>query len=72
MTEPHKTFFEMVEDKEHWKNPIDAVIAVTDFQAVADAVEFYTATKLWIAEDLGNGTYRVVADGYQAGPAGDH
>ncbi len=69
--EQHQRYFEMVEDKEHWKNPIDAVIAVTDFDAIADAVDFYTATTLWIIEDLGNGTYRVAADGYYAGPAGD-
>ena len=65
-----------------WKAPIDigasqgaldalASIGMT-FDALADACEFYTATTLRIESGEVPGALRLVADGYAAGPAGDH
>lgn len=67
--------FRLVEPLSHWKDRIDATVDLrnpdTDIPRLAFAVEFFTATRATIT--LVSGTrYRVTADGYRAGPAGDH
>jgi len=65
--------FKLVADKDHWKNPIDIVIARPDMglEVIDKAVEFYTATAPVFTPVNGN-LVHVEADGYYAGPAGDH
>ena len=67
--------FELVEDKKHWKNPIAKTINLNskEFENVslgmiAEAVEFFTATKTIITE-LGDSKYFVQSVGYFNGPA---
>lgn len=72
--------FEKVENKDHWKGPIDAVIDAKDRNIVAFAIEFYTATTatfrpvkagefaVGMADEVA-GRLRVTAPGYWAGPA---
>jgi len=68
--------FAQVRPAGYWKDPIDAWIDFSDYEVVAYAVEFFTATKLRPIEMQGEGAtgvrVRVQAVGYQAGPAGDH
>jgi len=75
-----KRAFEHVEDYDDWRNPIDAWVTEAMFLVTSAAVEFYTGTKLRIVDKAvlkrangdGLSTYRVQADGYRKGPAGDH
>ena len=54
-----------------WRAPINAHIKQSDYDAMNDAVIFYTATCLDIVDrDDDVGTYRVHAIGYRMGPAG--
>lgn len=68
----HERNFKRVANKKDWKAPIDAIIRVDDFEAINDAVEFFTATTLRVDENMGHGKVRVKAKGYRMGPAGDH
>lgn len=66
--------FDTVCDENDWKAPISAVIPPRTFAVVDTAVEFFTATRIraiGIYPD-GSGRILVEADGYRAGPAGDH
>lgn len=66
-----------------WKDPVDAtvtaeglgVLGYRDVRAaiknIEEAVAFYTATEAKVVP-CGPGMWRVTADGYRAGPAGDH
>jgi hypothetical protein len=63
--------FLQVQPKAHWKDPIDAIIAAKDREIVAEAIEFFTATKASF-EIRWDGRLHVTAPGYRAGPAGDH
>jgi len=66
-----ETAFKLIEPHTHWKDPIDTMIRVEDFDRARAACQFYTATTLKIV--CGHGCLlRVKADGYRAGPAGDH
>ncbi len=38
--------FEQVEDKDHWKNPIHAIILLIDYPMTAAAVEFFAGSRL--------------------------
>ena len=71
--------FEKVADPNDWKGPIEAIIRGEEIPLVAAAIEFFTATPATVAvgnmnlsEGLGFIPYVVTADGYRAGPAGDH
>lgn len=66
--------FDRVANSNDWRAPIDAVVVVLDdaeLEDIRDAVEFFTATQATITLVDGR-TYRVQADGYRRGPAGDH
>ncbi len=67
--------FELLEDKEHWKNPIAKTINLyskefkdVSLGMIAEAVEFFTATETTITE-LGYGYYFIQSVGYFNGPA---
>ena len=67
--------FDKVRNTDDWKAPIEAEVYVPFFEAVHDAVMYFTATELEIVERLppdadGRAYYRVKAVGYRAGPAG--
>jgi len=68
--------FTKVQDKEHWKNPINAVVdASENLHLIREAVIHFTATvpTFDILKVTEEGTKVAVrAIGYQAGPAGDH
>ena len=65
--------FELVENKTHWKDPIDTVIdaANVSIKAVYDAVVHFTGTVPTFTHQ-GNTLFQVTADGYRNGPCGDH
>jgi hypothetical protein len=61
--------FEFIQNKEHWKNPIDAWISPFMFDLCAEACVFYTTTALKKTGETrtnfyGNNEVRVKADGY--------
>lgn len=65
--------FAIIQSKKDWKAEVDASILVKDYELAATAVEFFTATPLKIGGvDRLNSMLIVHADGYAAGPAGDH
>lgn len=64
-----KEAFEKVQDKEHWKNPINAVIAKADLAITAEAIEYYTSTSPEVVEEYEDGTIKIYALGYWGGPA---
>ncbi len=64
--------FNKVKNKDHWKNPIDAVIPFDDHAITEKAIEFFTATKasfFRVGGIDGKVRMRVTAPGYYAGPA---
>ena len=65
--------FEMVEDPEDWKNPINKVIDAPDEKLqkeIEEAVIFYTAS-IPDFRPMRNGKVRVVAEGYYLATAGE-
>ena len=63
--------FERVEDSDHWKGPIDAMVAYSEGftpEIIRDAVMHFTATEATIV-DAGSGRMHVTAPGYWKGPA---
>lgn len=69
-----KPAFELIEDKAHWKNPIDAWIKVSQFNLCAEACQYFTATELSATgearrNNAGETEIRVKAAGYYGGPA---
>jgi hypothetical protein len=72
--------WELVCPVTHWKDPVNAVVTAKQMRAagvtmqdIADAVDFYTATRarFKLVSSL-EPAYVVTAKGYRAGPAGDH
>ncbi len=63
--------FRMVANLYDWKAPINSIILKEDRILVLQAIAFYTATcpTFTVFDDK---HYRVKADGYRLGPAGDH
>lgn len=61
----------MIENKDHWKNPIDVVISTRFLTIARAACIFYTGTELkdTDVEDRAD-LSRVTAPGYWAGPCG--
>jgi hypothetical protein len=78
--------FDLVKNKEHWKNPINSYCTTDEVKLVAEAIHFFTATEahfdyigivLQKQADatrfkIGDHIMKVRADGYRKGPAGDH
>ena len=58
----------LVENLDHWKEPVDAWVHSSMIGVVLDAIEFITGTKGTIAEVGENGRIRVTAIGYRRGP----
>ena len=67
-----KEAFELVENKSHWKKPINALVSTdADIDLIHAAVIHFTAT-VPIFRNVsknGNDHILVLADGYYAGPA---
>jgi hypothetical protein len=58
--------FTALANKEHWKYPIDAVIAESDFNLAQEAALFFAGSALEIVERLPDGRVRVQGPGYFA------
>lgn len=60
--------------KRHWKDAIETVVAVRDLDVTRKAIVFFTATVPTETELWKDGKLVILlqADGYSAGPAGDH
>lgn len=63
--------FNRVRNPKDWKAPIDAVVRCQDLELIGAAVQYFTATTITILERKA-WLCRIAADGYRAGPAGDH
>jgi hypothetical protein len=67
-----KEAFEKVQNKEHWKNPIDAYIRKDEYDITNDAIAFFTGTRInsCVVEDGGpnRGKLHIKAHGYYLGP----
>ncbi len=61
--------FAMIEDKKHWKNPINTVVADHFLPIARAACMFYTVTDLDSTPDS-EGRVRITSIGYREGPAG--
>ena len=61
--------FDLVENADHWKGPVDGFIDGADVAVVAEAVVYFTATVAEITEGPTKGRFHVKAPGYWAGPA---
>lgn len=73
-----KKAFELVQDKTHWKNPINAKVTPAQLSEagvtpkdIIEAVTFYTATGCKVVDNTSmvNPHYVFKAPGYYAGPA---
>lgn len=79
-----KEAFDLVKNPVHWKDPIDSVCTTDEVKIIAEAIEYFTATKasfdylgIVMAREqgrfkAGDHLMKVRADGYRKGPAGDH
>jgi len=63
--------FEQVKSSFDWKAPIDVWVRKRDQEIIAAAVMYFTTTPIDIVEET-DMYVRIKADGYRAGPAGDH
>jgi hypothetical protein len=66
-----ETAFAKVRDANDWRAPINAIVSAEDLTVCFSAIEYFTATRA-TAERLYGDTYRLTADGYRRGPAGDN
>ena len=66
-----KPYYDMLATKDDYLGPIDTYVKTSHIGIMRRACLFFTATPLRIIERTEDG-YRVQADGYRAGPAGDH
>ena len=66
-----RSLFSTICDPHDWRKPIRATVPKEKASTYLEAIEYFTATKGNVVEDLG-GTVTIEADGYRAGPAGDH
>lgn len=60
--------FELVKDKEHWKNPIDAVVDEGMVHVLTFAIPWFTGTPAEFEPCEEAGKIRVRSIGYWAGP----
>lgn len=73
-----KAAFDKVCSPVDWKNPIEAIISVSDKELVTEAIIYYTATvpnfeKLSNTNKVNKDMWlRVTSPGYRMGPAGDY
>ncbi len=81
-----ETAFDLVKDKEHWKNPIYSYCTSEEIKIIAAAIQYFTATEAkfdYIGKikvpipnanrfKIGDHIFKVRAGGYRAGLAGDH
>lgn len=61
--------FSRVENKEHWKKPIAALVQVVserELEAIKYAVTFYTGSVATVSRGFGPDVYKVTAAGYYA------
>ncbi len=63
--------FKKVQNKNHWKGPIDTFIKLEERDITARAISHFTATPATFIP-YSNGWLKVKAKGYRLGPAGDH
>lgn len=64
-----RTAFEIVQNRSHWKGPIDALVFPDLREVVAAAVVHFTGTSATFARSSANpSALRVTAPGYWAGP----
>lgn len=63
--------FQKVQNKEHWKNPIQTWIPVKDLEITEAAIKHFTATDM-VLGTINNGLAFIWAKGYRLGPAGDN
>jgi hypothetical protein len=66
--------FDAIKDKDDWKAPISALIPMSEFELYADAVMFFTGTRIRVRghNPEGQGVLFISSKGYRNGPAGDH
>lgn len=59
--------FSRVQDKKNWKNPISAVVALTDYERALteEAISFFAGSPSFF-QIVDGGKYRVTAPGYYA------
>lgn len=60
--------FEKVQDKKHWKNPIDTYCDVSDITILTEAIPYFTGTVAEFGTPNKYGKVRVKALGYYLGP----
>lgn len=60
--------FDAVKNEEHWKNPVDAIVAAEMRGVLEKAIPWYTGTEASFEDDAEDGYLRVTALGYYAGP----
>ena len=58
--------FQAVQNKDHWKGPIDAVIDADKRKITTEAISFFAGGKGIKFTDAGDGRLRVTAPGYWA------
>ena len=63
--------FQKVQNKNHWKGPIDSYIQAHERDLISAAISHFTATQANFTIQS-NGWLRVKAKGYRLGLAGDH
>ncbi len=67
-----KEAFEKVQNKEHWKNPIDAYIRKDEYDITNEAIIYFTGTAInYSVLERGGpnmGKLHIKADGYYLGP----
>ena len=63
--------FMKVQNKEHWKNPIKAIIPESEQEITREAISHFTATEAIFFYER-HGFLQVEAKGYRLGPAGDY
>ena len=55
----------LTKDMENWKDPIDTVIPISEFNDMCDACAWFTGSELFVKEQIFNeAKFRVVAEGY--------
>lgn len=65
--------FQLVQDNEDWKNPINKRVALPKHISVEDVLQAITHFTGTVGDFMPCGDeYIFVADGYRMGPCGDH
>ena len=60
--------FNKVQNKDHWKNPIDSFCSKDEIEIVTEAIIYFTATEPTF-KAVGINKLQVTAPGYYLGPA---